>query len=340
MAGASVDRYSRQVLLPQIGESGQERIRSASALVVGCGALGSAISEILVRAGVGSIRVVDRDLVELVNLHRQILFDEKDADERIPKSEAAARRLREINSEVEVEGIVADVNPRNMEKLLIGVSIALDGTDNLETRYVLNDACVKQDIPWVYGGAVATDGLAMTVAPNRGPCLRCLFPEPPEPGAIPTCETAGVLATAPLITASIQATEALKLLVGDESGIGMLVSADAWSGRFTRAKVERRDDCPACGKREFSFLESKSTSWVTTLCGSNAIQITPSEEKPIDLPRMEEVLGRVGKTVFNGLILTFEIEGKEFDVFPDGRVIIKGTADVNEAKSLYAKYMG
>lgn len=334
------NRYSRQILLPKIGESGQAKLQEGSALIVGCGALGSVISEVLVRAGVGVVRIIDRDFVELSNLQRQVLFDEEDVAQRMPKAEAAVRKLRQINSTIQIDALVADVNPRNVEELVAQASIVLDGTDNLETRYVLNDACVKLNKPWVYGGAVGTEGLIMAIVPNEGPCLRCLFPEPAPPGGLTTCDTAGVLGTTPLIVAAIQATEAIKLLVGDTDGVGHLTSLDVWHSQFHRTKVKRQSDCPTCHDREFRFLSSGGVAWVTTLCGRNAVQITPAEAVSVDLESLRVTLAKVGQTQFNGLLLTFIVDERELIVFPDGRAIVKGTTDEAEAKTLYARYVG
>ncbi len=243
------DRYSRQILLPELGGEGQEKLSNGSAVVIGAGGLGSVISQILVRAGVGFVRVVDRDVVELSNLHRQLLYDEEDVRQGLPKAEAAARRLSKMNSEVKVEARQVSVTSDTVDDLVADVSVVVDGTDNIESRFVLNDACVKHGKPWVYGGAVGTTGLIMTIVPGRGPCLSCLMESPPPAGSVPNCSTVGVLAPAPIVIAALQATEAIKLLTGDESGAGRLLQCDMWKGRFTGVEVPRREDCLVCGKR-------------------------------------------------------------------------------------------
>ena len=334
------ERYSRQILLTEIGEEGQRRLLESSVLIVGCGALGSTISDILTRAGVGRIRIADRDVPELHNLHRQVLFDEDDVAAGIPKAEAAARKLRRINSSVVIDALVMDVTPRNIEALIADVTLVLDGTDNFETRYVINDACVKSGKPWIYGGVIGTTGMSMNVVPGSGPCLRCLFPDAPTPGSLPTCDTLGVLNTAPAIIASIQATEACKFLVGSGEAAGGLIHADVWAGSFQRIDVRRAEDCPACALGRFDYLTVKETSWVTSLCGRNAVQITPARSTALSLDRLGKTLARVGSVSYNGLLLQFEVEGWELMIFPDGRVIVKGTTDEAVAKGLYAKYVG
>jgi adenylyltransferase/sulfurtransferase len=336
----SDDRYSRQVLLPEIGEQGQRLLGDGAVLVVGCGALGSAAAELLVRAGVGTVRVADRDFVEPSNLQRQVLFDEDDAAARLPKAEAAARKLKRINSRVQVDGLITDVSPANVEALVADVAVVVDGTDNLETRYLLNDACVKLKKPWVYGGAVGTKGVAMCVVPGRGPCLRCVFPDPPPPGTLPTCDTVGVLGPAPIAVAALQASAVIKLLLGDESAAGRLINLDVWRGRFADVTVEQNADCPACGRQELEFLSQRAVAWVTTMCGRNSVQVTPPAATTLDLERLRDTLARVGQVHYNGLILTLEVEDRELVAFPDGRVIVRGTTDQSEARSLYAKYLG
>jgi len=334
------DRYSRQVLLAEIGEDGQQRLLESSVLIVGCGALGSTMAGTLARAGVGRIRIVDRDVPELHNLHRQVLFDEDDVAAGIPKAEAAARKLRRINSSIEIDAHVTDVNPRTIEALIADVSLVLDGTDNFETRYVINDACVKCGKPWIYGGVIGTTGMSMNIIPGKGPCLQCLFPDAPSPGSLPTCDTLGVFNTAPAIIASIQATEACKLILGSEETARGLIHVDVWAGTFQRIDVKRTEGCPACGLNRFDYLTVRETSWVTSLCGRNAVQITPAKSTSISLDRLSEALARVGRVSYNGLLLQFEVEGRELMIFPDGRVIVKGTTNESVAKGLYAKYVG
>lgn len=329
------------MLLPELGERGQERLRQGAALVVGVGALGSSIAEMLVRAGVGKLCLVDRDIIELSNLHRQILYTEEDAASRMPKALAAAKRLSQMNSEVELDARTLSVNPRNVESLIAGVDVVVDGTDNIETRYVMNDACVKHGKPWIYGGSVGTAGMTMTIVPGKGPCLRCLFPDAPPPGSLPTCDTMGVLGTAPVVVGALQATAAIKVLNGDESDAGKLLRLDVWRPNgFAVVEIPAQEECPACGNGVFDFLTGKDTSWVTSLCGRNAVQIAPACKTSINMEFVKDKIEKVGPVDYNGITLAFEAEGHEIVVFPDGRVIIKGTTDETLARGLYDKYVG
>lgn len=334
-------RYIRQAQLDVVGPGGQERIQAASVLVVGCGALGSHIADGLVRAGVGSLVVVDRDVVEPSNLHRQSLFGEEDARRRVPKAVAAAERLRSFNSTVAVEGHVADVTARNLQELVAAADIVLDGTDNLETRYLINDACVEADVPWVYGGAVGTVGATMTVLPGRGPCFRCLTPDPPPPGALDTCETAGILGSVAATVAALQVASALRWLVTGWERPGRLVQVDPWAERYVTVDVVRSATCPCCAQRHFEFLAQRRTAWTTALCSRNAVQITPPDDQPeTDLEALRERLESVGRVHYNGMTLTAWLEDHEVIIFPDGRVVVKGTTDVARARALHARYLG
>jgi len=333
------DRYARQTRLPEIGPEGQLRISAGSVLVVGCGALGSGIANNLARAGVGLIRIVDRDVLELNNLQRQALFDENDVAEGLPKAQAAARKLRRVNSTIEIDDRVEDVTPRNIDALLQGVDLLLDGTDNFESRYVMNDACIKHGIPWIYGGVIGMTGMTMTIRPGSGPCLRCLFPTAPPAGSVPTCETAGILNTVPAVIASIQATEALRLLCGEQASSHMTY-IDMWKLSFRQMSVSRDDQCPACCLRRFDYLSTDETATTTTLCGRNAVQITPAGHDTVDLERLQEDLETSGRVSFNGSVLKFVVDGREMLVFPDGRALINGTDDERLARSLYARYIG
>jgi adenylyltransferase/sulfurtransferase len=243
------ERYAKQILLKDFGVEGQQKLAGASVLIVGCGALGSVQSQLLVRAGVGHLRIVDRDVPEIGNLHRQILFDEDDVQARSPKADVANRKLPKANSGVVIDTRVMEVTAENIDELISDVDLVLDATDNFETRYVINDACVKSNKPWIYGGVIATSGMSMTIIPGRGPCLRCLFPKPPEPGTVPTMETEGVLATAPVTVAALEVTEAIKLLCGAEPREGLLM-LDVWAGSFQNVPVLRDENCPACGRAE------------------------------------------------------------------------------------------
>jgi len=248
------DRYERQVLLDEVGEPGRARLAAGSAAVLGCGALGSMIASVLVRAGVGRVRLVDRDVVEQSNLHRQILYDEHDVASGLHKATLAARKLSRVNSEVQVEGLVLDIGAGNVEGLVKDVAVVLDGTDNFEARYLINDACVKLGKPWIYGGVVGTSGMTLAITPGRGPCLRCIFPRPPEPGTFPTPETRGVLGSLPMVIGAMQATRALSVLLGRPPAPD-LVNLNLWDGAYQAVKVLRDEDCPACAGRQFEFLE-------------------------------------------------------------------------------------
>lgn len=329
-------RYSRQVLLSHIGEAGQQRMARGSALVLGCGGLGTVSANLLVRAGVGRAVVVDRDVVDLENLQRQVLYGERDVGR--PKAEVAAEMLRAANSEVAIDSITADVNPYNIEALIEDMDVVVDGTDNLETRFLLNDACVKHSIPWVYGGAVETSGMVMSVLPG-GPCFRCVFPGLPPPGSLPTCDTAGVLNALPGLIASIQATEAVKILLGDRPCTDLLVW-DLWDWDVQRVKVERREDCDCCGSGRYEYLETARGKTVTTLCGRNAVQVVPKEGTHVSLDGLAERLARAGDVEGGGSVLYFRTDGYEFIVFKDGRAIIKGCEDEARARALYSKYIG
>lgn len=335
------DRYSRQRVLPEIGAEGQERLLASSVLLIGAGALGCAQAQLLARAGVGRMRIADRDLVEIHNLQRQLLFDERDAQERLPKAEAAARRLRSANSSLAVEAVVADVTSGNVEALLDGVGVVLDGTDNLETRYLINDACVKRGVPWIYGGAVGTSGMVMAVRPGAGPCLRCLFPEPAPPGSLPTCELSGVLNAAPAVVGALQVVEAIRLLVGAPPRRPGLLALDLWAGTFRSAAVRRDEACRCCGLRRFDFLEATRAPLAVALCGRHAVQVSPGVSTRLDLAALADRLAAAGAAPHvNGLLVHFQAEGCELLVFPDGRAIVKGTDDPAVARGLYARYVG
>jgi molybdopterin-synthase adenylyltransferase len=332
------DRYSRQTLFTPIGKEGQAKIRAGRILIVGCGALGTNIANLLCRSGVGFLRIVDRDLIEKSNLPRQVLFEESDAIAGLPKSEAAKAHLDAINSDCEIEAIVRDVNPRSMEPLLDGIDLVLDGTDNFETRYLVNDACVKNELPWVYGGAVGASGASMAFVPG-GPCLACVFPEPPEPGQTATCDTAGVVNTAPALIAALQVTEALKVLVG-QNVRPTLWHLDLWAGQTASVTVSKREGCTVCGKREFRYLNKTATAWVANLCGRNAVQITPAEPREVDLEAMRVKLSAIGNPEMNGYLLQCSVDGVDLIVFPDGRVIVRGITDEDQAKSIVSRYIG
>jgi molybdopterin-synthase adenylyltransferase len=331
------ERYSRQILFPGVGEQGQQHLLDARVAVAGCGALGSFQAGALARAGVGLLRIIDRDYIELSNLQRQWLFDESDVEQALPKAAAAARKIAAINSSVLVEAVVEDLTSSNVEDLLGGVDIILDGTDNFETRYLINDFAVDRGIPWVYGAAVGSYGIVMPVIPGKTACLRCIYPDPP-PGAQLTCETVGVLGTVTALIASLQVSEAMKILCGQEPSRKM-TTVDVWSGEIRQvAQPGPMADCPACGQREFPYLTGKRRAPVS-LCGNNAVQIH-ARERPLELRELASRLAPLGPVRSNEFALRFEAPPYLLTVFADGRAIIKGTTDIGVARSLYARYVG
>ncbi len=337
-----MERYGRQILFPEFGVEGQRALLRAKVVLVGVGALGSHIADSLVRAGVGHLVLADRDYIELNNLQRQALYDEGDIADNLPKAEAAARKLRRINSTVKIEPRVMDVSFRSVESLIEGANLVLDGTDNFSTRYLLNDACIKHGIPWVYGGVLASYGVTMTIVPGRTACLRCLFPEMPPPGSMPTCDVAGILGPVVKIIGALEASEALKLLSGRGTLNPGLITVDVWDNHLETVSVPRQGaTCPACGEQRFDFLQESAGPQATMLCGRNAVHVTPPEGSAVALPGLAERLQAVAQNlVGNEFMLRGTIEGYEFTVFPDGRAIIKGTDDQALAKTLYARYIG
>jgi molybdopterin-synthase adenylyltransferase len=337
MTAAERERYSRQILFPGLGEPGQQQLLDARVVVAGCGALGSFQAGALARAGVGFLRIIDRDYVELSNLQRQWLFDECDAQQGMPKAVAAARKIAAINSGVRVEPVVADLTVSNVEDLLGGVDLILDGTDNFETRYLINDFAVERGIPWVYGAAVGSYGIAMPVIPAKTACLRCIYPDPPS-GAQPTCETAGVLGSVTAMVASWQVSEAMKILCGVEWS-RKITTMDVWSGEIRQVTQPGPvPECPACGRREFPYLAGERRAPVS-LCGHNAVQIH-ERSRPLELRDLAARLAPLGSVRANEFALRFEVPPYLLTIFPDGRAIIKGTTDVAVARSLYARYIG
>jgi molybdopterin/thiamine biosynthesis adenylyltransferase len=331
------ERYSRQILFAGIGDEGQQRLLDARVLVVGCGALGSFQAGALARAGIGFLRIIDRDYVELSNLQRQWLFDECDAELSLPKAIAAARKLAAINRDVQVEPVVADLTASNVDDFLGDVDLVLDGTDNFETRYLINDYAVKNSRPWIYGAAVGSYGITMPVMPGTTACLRCVYPDPPA-GVQPTCETSGVLGSITSLIASLQVSEAIKVLCGVEPS-RRITTVDVWTGEIRQVQQPGpSDQCPACGRREFPFLEGRGRAPVS-LCGHNAVQIH-ERARPLDLRELAGRLTPLGVVRANEFALRFEMAPYLITVFPDGRAIIKGTTDVGVARSLYARYIG
>jgi adenylyltransferase/sulfurtransferase len=344
MTDESLERYSRQMRFPGIGEAGQRRLLDSHVTLCGCGALGTVLANALVRGGVGHLRLVDRDFIETNNLQRQVLFDEHDVAENLPKAEAAARKLAAINSGVHVEPVVTDIDRTNILDLVKDADLILDGTDNFEIRYLINDVAVKLGKPWVYGGCIGSHGQTMTILPGETPCLRCVFEAAPAPGEAATCETAGVLSPIVNIVASYQVAEAFKILTGRREQINRdLIYVDVWENVQRRIKIARllgTVDCPCCRRRRFEWLDGDQGSHTTSLCGRNAVQVaqrTPARLNFEDMARLLEPLGTVS---YNRFLLKFDAEGYLFTVFPDGRAIIKGTSDVDRARTLYAKYVG
>lgn len=338
------ERYSRQILFDEIGSEGQARLNGSRAVIIGCGALGAIQAETLARAGVGHLVLVDRDFVEETNLQRQIMFEESDAAERLPKAIAAACRIARVNSDIRVEPIVSDVNYENIEELIAGADVVLDGTDNFETRYLINDACVKAGIALVYGAAVGSYGLTMTVVPETTPCLRCVLEAMPEPGSGPTCDTAGVIMPIISIIGSIQSAEAMKILTGRADKLHhSLIRIDVWNFEMSRLDLSNftdRQACAACGRREFEFLRGASRQVTTTLCGRNAVQIARAGASSIDFATLAERLRPSGDVVFNDFLLRFRVDDYDITVFRDARSIIRGTTDPAVARTLYARYIG
>jgi adenylyltransferase/sulfurtransferase len=328
------------MLFAGIGPEGQERLRASRAVVVGCGAIGAATANLLVRAGVGQLRIVDRDFVEPSNLQRQTLFEEADARDALPKAVAAERRLRGINSDVRVEGIVADLNAGNSEQLLAGYSLILDGTDNFETRFLMNDYAVKSQTPWIYAAAVSSYGLTMTIRPGQTPCLACLLESSGRVGLEETCDTVGVLGPIVNLIASLQTAEALKLLAGRESALhGRLLACDVWSGRMQSVAPERNPNCRTCVRHDYSYLEGQAQPHIT-LCGRDSVQIH-ERNRSLDLQALLQRLSPTFSDVReNGFLLRFRADAYEVTVFSDGRAVVKGTKDPAVARSLYAKYIG
>jgi molybdopterin/thiamine biosynthesis adenylyltransferase len=337
MTPRHLERYSRQIRFPGMGEAGQQRLLDARVAVVGCGALGSFQAGALARAGIGFLRIIDRDYIELSNLQRQWLFDQCDVEQGLPKAIAATRKIAAINSDIEAEPAVADLTPENIDDLLGDVGLILDGTDNFETRYLINDYAVSHGLPWIYGAAVGSYGITMPVLPGTTACLRCVYPDPPA-GAQPTCETAGVLGSITALIASLQVSEALKILCGAEAS-RKITTVDVWSGEIRQLAQPSPDErCPACGRREFPYLNGERRSPVS-LCGRNAVQIH-ERSRPLDLEDLAARLAPLGVVRANEFALRFETPPYLLTVFPDGRAIVKGTTDVGVARSLYARYVG
>jgi molybdopterin/thiamine biosynthesis adenylyltransferase len=333
-------RYSRQILFSPIGDEGQISLQRSKILIVGMGALGTVLANHMVRAGIGHVRFVDRDFVEASNLQRQMLFDEKDVEQSLPKAVAAERKLSQINSEVVIEGVVGDVTPKTIEQFASGVDLILDGTDNFQTRFVINDYCFREGIPYLYGGAVSSRGMQATFIPGETPCLRCLIDD--SGGAAETCDTSGVISPIIDMVASYQAVEAIKLLTGNKEKVRKsLLSFDIWHHHQHEIKWKKpKEGCATCVRREFPALELRAEDQVLSLCGRETVQITPRETLKWELKSWKERLQKVGEVELTPFLLRCRIDQLTFVLFPDGRVLIQGTDDLTVAKNAYAKYIG
>lgn len=338
------NRYIRQIQFAPLGPSGQQKLTESCALVCGCGALGSLQASWLARAGVGRLRLVDRDFLELSNLQRQTLFDEQDVRSGLPKAILAQQKLRQVNSSIQIDAEVVDVDHRNIERLVEGVDVIVDGTDNFETRFLVNDASVRWNIPWVYGGCLGAEGQTMTIVPQQTPCLRCLLEEPPPPGTIPTCDTAGILGPAIGVIASIQCSEAIKILSGHRDQVSpFLTVVDLWEARVRQLALDSIDPhgtCPACKKRELKWLEGRQGSQSAVLCGRHAVQLSFPEPSRLPLDQLARKLSSVGRVQQNPFLVRCQVDPYQITVFADGRAIIGGTEDVTEARAVYARYVG
>ncbi|MFV0446004.1 MAG: ThiF family adenylyltransferase [Planctomycetaceae bacterium] len=340
-------RYRKQTLFAGIGDVGQQRLLQSKVLVVGCGALGSVIAESLVRSGVGLVRIVDRDFVELSNLQRQVLYDEQDVAEQLPKAVAAARKLRRINSDVVVDPHVADLSAENVLALCNDIDLIVDGTDNFEVRFLINDAALELHRPWINGGVIGSHGQVMRIVPGRTPCLRCLMPDVPEPGTLETCDTAGVIGPAVNVVASLQVVEAFQQLIAPEAEIeSVLTVVDVWEGSLRRLKLGRdlsdKVHCPACRQGKRDWLRGEQGARSTILCGRNAVQVSPPQPGQLDLEQLERKLARSGAVRRNPFLLRLVPTATDYEItlFPDGRAIIRGTEEIAVARTLYARYIG
>jgi adenylyltransferase/sulfurtransferase len=343
MSPTSPDRFDRQVRFGPLGPAGQARLQEARVLVVGAGALGGILAQSLVRAGIGSLVIADRDVVELTNLPRQVLFEDRHAQEATPKALAAAETLGRIGGPTSIEPHAVHVEASNLPELAAGADLVLDGTDNLTTRYLVNDYCIREELPWVYGGVVSSGGLVLPILPGKSACLRCVFPEPPPAGSLPTCDTAGVILPAVGAIASLQAGAALRILGADPEAPAFqpkLMQLDVWSGAMMTLEAPRREDCPACGRHEFDFLEAPAAREPVVLCGRNAVQVASSGPRP-DLAAIAARCRGVADEVQElGVMLRIQVEGSVLTLFPDGRALIEGTSEVDRARALFDRYLG
>jgi adenylyltransferase/sulfurtransferase len=337
-------RYARQIRYAAIGTEGQKRLQQSRVFICGCGALGSVLANTLARAGVGHLRIVDRDFLELNNLQRQVLYDEDDVAAGIPKAIAAQRRLQKINSAIDIEAHVADVDHTNVGRLVQDVDIILDGSDNFEVRYLLNDAAARYQKPWIYGGCIGAVGQTMNVLPGETPCFRCLHPEPPPPGTTETCDSAGILGSIINVIASIQACEAIKIMTGQRDAVCReLLVVELWDNRMRHVRLDalrEAANCPVCDHQQYQWLSGERGSHTAVLCGRNAVQLSLPERIEISLAALEQKLQGIGQVSRNEFLLRLAVDHFVITVFPDGRAIVNGTEDIAEAKTLYARYVG
>ncbi len=337
------ERYSRQIRFAPIGPEGQNKLSKSRVVIIGCGALGSVLAETMTRAGVGHLHIVDRDFVELSNLQRQMLYDENDIKEGLPKAEAAARKLSLMNSDIEITPFIADANHESIEYFTEDVDLILDGTDNLLTRYLINDVAIKQNIPWIYGACQGAVGMVAVFLAGGKPCLRCLFDSPPAPGELETCETAGVLGPVVNMVASYQALEALKILTGNLDDVNSgLINIEPWQNRFHQMSMETlKQGCPCCNDGKLEFLKGKSSLSTVALCGRNSVQIRPRVRGiKLELQEFSKRLVNFGKLSVNEFMIKLNVDDYEITIFPDARAIIKGTEETDVARALYAKFVG
>jgi adenylyltransferase/sulfurtransferase len=334
------ERYSRQAVFQGIGAAGQEKIGNSRVAIIGLGALGTVIANNLARAGVGYMRLIDRDFVELSNLQRQTIFDEEDVRENLPKAVAAVRHLEKVNSTITLEAVVSDVNSSNIETLLADIDLVMDGTDNFETRFLLNDACLKKNIPWVHGAVLGSYGLTANIIPGKTSCYRCFMPEMPKIGAGGTCSSAGVLNMITGIISCYASAEALKIMVGSPDIRKSVIFIDVWNNSFNSMDLPVNSNCPACAKKEYQYLSSRKGTYTTVLCGQKAVQIVPGQARKMDFADIVERLAHLGEIEYNSFLLRLKIGEVEITLFADGRAIIKNIENENKAKALYTEYFG
>lgn len=335
-----MNRYKRQTVFYGIGEDGQKKLLDSRVCIIGMGALGSVIANNLCRSGVGYIRIIDRDYVETSNLQRQTLFTENDAAENLPKVIAAYNHLIEFNSDVTIDPIAADVNSSNIEEYIKDVDLVIDGTDNFEIRFLINEACDKHQIKWIYGGAVAGGGATMNILQDGGPCFRCFMPEMPEAGSYPTCSTVGVINSITGIIASYEASEAIKILIGSQEVSRQYLAIDAWDNTFDYIDVDKNPDCPVCGQKRYELLDRPGSSHAVSLCGNDSWQILPESRRSVDFDVLAGRLEKLGTVKVTKFLLNFQGQGVSFKLFPDGRAIINDVKDGTAARSVYAEYIG